>query len=137
MPVARLVIFDVGALVRVTGALENGVKVLTYLYTHGACGTGTAGRGQPPAGMASGASRPDNTSASDLAHASRCSPPPHNPALSSSCTGASTFVLFVSMMHPFITISSRMKCAFSRLNMISSSHCRRARELACEKNDAR
>eukprot|EP00966_Prymnesium_polylepis_P188534 4368820-Prymnesium_polylepis.1 len=26
-------------------------------------------------------------------------------------------------MQPFITISSRMKCAFSRLNMISSSHC--------------
>ena len=137
MPVARLVIFDVGALVRVTGALENGVKVLTYLYTRG-MRNGNRGPG-PTSGweVASGASRPDNTSASDLAHASRCSPPPHNPALSSSCTGASTFVLFVSMMHPFITISSRMKCAFSRLNMISSSHCRRARELACEKNDAR
>ena len=33
------------------------------------------------------------------------------PALSRRCTGASMLFLFVSMIAPFITISSRMKCA--------------------------
>mmetsp|Transcript_1643 Transcript_1643/g.4999 ORF Transcript_1643/g.4999 Transcript_1643/m.4999 type:complete len:275 (-) Transcript_1643:214-1038(-) len=40
---------------------------------------------------------------------------------SMSAMGLRTFDLFVSTMQPFMTISSRMKCAFSRLNMMSSS----------------
>uniref|UniRef100_A0A0A9DBL1 Pco080381 n=1 Tax=Arundo donax TaxID=35708 RepID=A0A0A9DBL1_ARUDO len=36
--------------------------------------------------------------------------------------GAKMFCLLVSTMQPFITISSSMKCTFSRWNMMSSSH---------------
>jgi hypothetical protein len=42
--------------------------------------------------------------------------------LSIKCIGRKIFALFVSTICPFVTISSRMKCARSRLNMISSSH---------------
>ena len=40
-----------------------------------------------------------------------------------SAMGLRMFTLFVSTTHPSTTISSRMKWAFSRLNMMSSSHC--------------
>uniref|UniRef100_A0A2P2JAG9 Uncharacterized protein n=1 Tax=Rhizophora mucronata TaxID=61149 RepID=A0A2P2JAG9_RHIMU len=39
-----------------------------------------------------------------------------------SCIGFSMLDLLVSTMQPFMTISSSMKCAFSRWNIISSSH---------------
>lgn len=45
-------------------------------------------------------------------------------ALSISCIGARMLALLVSTIHPFMTISSSMKCAFSRWNMMSSSHCK-------------
>lgn len=44
-------------------------------------------------------------------------------AVSMSWIGTKMFALLVSTMHPFITISSSMKCALSRWNMTSSSHC--------------
>lgn len=45
-------------------------------------------------------------------------------ALSISCIGARMLGLLVSTIHPFMTISSSIKCAFSKWNMMSSSHCK-------------
>ena len=46
----------------------------------------------------------------------------HLDTFSSSSTGLSTLALFVSTMTPLVTISSKIKCAFSMLNIMSSSH---------------
>lgn len=46
----------------------------------------------------------------------------HAECFSSKYSGFSTADLLVSTMHPSSTISSRITCAFSRLNMMSNSH---------------
>ena len=43
-------------------------------------------------------------------------------SLSIRSNGLNTFILFVSMIYPFITISSNKKCTCSNWYMISSSH---------------
>lgn len=47
----------------------------------------------------------------------------HRDNLSSKTTGFKMLALLVSTMQPFMNISSTMKWAFSRLNMMSNSHC--------------
>jgi len=47
----------------------------------------------------------------------------HDPAcFSIKYSGFRALNLLVSTIHPLRTISSRIKCAFSRLNMMSNSH---------------
>ena len=48
--------------------------------------------------------------------------PPDLFCLSNNNIGAKTLVLFASKIHPLLRNSSTIKCAFSKLNIISNSH---------------